>query len=216
MPVNMRTHGHGQGYADLNFLIPELIGSVDIRKGPYFADEGDFSSVGSVHVSLLDSVSKTMASITSGSFGYNRMFGVTSAKVGEGTLLVAGEANTYNGPWDNPDKLRKLNGVMRYSQGTADDGFSLTGDGLCQQMEFHRSGAAARDHLRRDRSLRRARSQRWRQFQPLLAVRPLCAQTDEDGASKANFYVIKSSLNLWNNFTYLPQRSRQWRPVSPA
>ncbi len=50
MPVNMRTHAHGQGYADLNFLIPELIGSVDVRKGPYFADEGDFSSVGSVHV----------------------------------------------------------------------------------------------------------------------------------------------------------------------
>ncbi|MGL4261692.1 MAG: TonB-dependent receptor plug domain-containing protein, partial [Afipia sp.] len=51
MPVNMRTHGHGQGYADLNFLIPELIQSVNIRKGPYFADEGDFSSVGAVHVS---------------------------------------------------------------------------------------------------------------------------------------------------------------------
>ncbi len=50
MPVNMRTHAHGQGYADLNFLIPELIASVNIRKGPYFADEGDFSSVGSVHV----------------------------------------------------------------------------------------------------------------------------------------------------------------------
>ena len=66
MPVNMRTHAHGQGYADLNFLIPELIGSVNIRKGPYFADEGDFSSVGSVHVNLLDSI-KTMASMTVGS-----------------------------------------------------------------------------------------------------------------------------------------------------
>jgi len=106
MPVNMRTHAHGQGYADLNFLIPELIGSVNIRKGPYFADEGDFSSVGSVHVSLLDSVNKTMASITAGSFGYRRILGITSTKLGEGTLLIAGEANTYNGPWDNPDNLR--------------------------------------------------------------------------------------------------------------
>jgi hypothetical protein len=126
MPVNMRTHAHGQGYADLNFLIPELIRSVNIRKGPYFADEGDFSSVGAVHVSLLDSI-KTMASITAGSFGYRRGFGVTSTKLGEGTLLIAGEANSYNGPWDNPDGLRKLNGVVRYSQGTAADGFSLTG-----------------------------------------------------------------------------------------
>ena len=56
MPVNMPTHAHGQGYADLNFLIPELIGSVNIRKGPYFADEGDFSSVGAVHINLLDSI----------------------------------------------------------------------------------------------------------------------------------------------------------------
>jgi len=98
MPVNMRTHAHGQGYADLNFLIPELIGSVNIRKGPYFADEGDFSSVGSVHVGLLDSVNRTMASITAGSFGYRRMLGITSTKLGDGTLLIAGEANTYNGP----------------------------------------------------------------------------------------------------------------------
>src|SRR4030088_1487353 len=127
MPINMRTHAHGQGYADLNFLIPELIGSVNIRKGPYFADEGDFSSVGSVHVGLLDYVTKTMASITAGSFGYRRILGITSTKLGEGTLLIAGEANTYNGPWDNPDNLRKLNGVVRYSRGTAEDGFSLTG-----------------------------------------------------------------------------------------
>jgi outer membrane receptor protein involved in Fe transport len=58
MPVNMRTHGHGQGYADLNFLIPELIGTVDVRKGPYFADEGDFSSVGALHVNLIDRLDK--------------------------------------------------------------------------------------------------------------------------------------------------------------
>src|SRR4029450_11375453 len=54
MPVNMRTHGHGQGYADLNFLIPELLGSIRVRKGPYFADEGDFSSAGSLHINFID------------------------------------------------------------------------------------------------------------------------------------------------------------------
>ncbi|HEY0219817.1 MAG TPA: TonB-dependent receptor plug domain-containing protein, partial [Afipia sp.] len=103
MPVNMRTHAHGQGYADLNFLIPELIGSVDIKKGPYFADEGDFSSVGAAHINLLDSlrgsVASSMASVTVGSFGYHRALGITSQPVGEGNLLIAGEANTYDGPW---------------------------------------------------------------------------------------------------------------------
>jgi outer membrane receptor protein involved in Fe transport len=201
MPVNMRTHAHGQGYADLNFLIPELIGSVDIRKGPYFADEGDFSSVGAVHVSLLDSVARTMASITAGSFGYRRGFGVTSARLGEGTLLVAAEAQGYNGPWDSPDELRKLNGVMRYSQGTATDGFSLTAMAYSNRWnstdqiparaiasgEIGRFGAL--DPSDGGNSDRFSLSGNW-------------AQSDAHGISKANFYVIKSSLNLWNNFTY--------------
>jgi outer membrane receptor protein involved in Fe transport len=200
MPVNMRTHAHGQGYADLNFLIPELIGSVNIRKGPYFADEGDFSSVGSVHINLLDSI-RTMASITSGSFGYRRGFGVTSTRVGEGTLLVAAEAATYNGPWDNPDDLRKLNGVARYSQGTAQDGFSLTAMAYANKWNStdqipSRAIASgelglygAFDPSDGGNSDRFSLSGRW-------------AQTDEGGSSKANFYLIKSSLNLWNNFTY--------------
>ncbi len=201
MPVNMRTHAHGQGYADLNFLIPELIASANIRKGPYFADEGDFSSVGSVHLGLLDSVQKTMASITAGSFGYRRAFGVTSTKLGDGTLLVAGEANTYNGPWENPDDLRKLNGVIRYSQGTATDGFSLTAMAYANRWNStdqipSRAVASgeiglygAIDPSDGGNSSRYSLSGRW-------------AQTDDTGSSKANFYIIKSSLNLWNNFTY--------------
>jgi len=200
MPVNMRTHAHGQGYADLNFLIPELISSVNIRKGPYFADEGDFSSVGSVHINLLDSI-KSMASTTAGSFGYRRGFGVTSTKIGEGTLLVAGEAAAYNGPWDNPDNLRKLNGVARYSRGTAEDGFSLTGMAYANKWNSTdqipaRAVASgeiglygAFDPSDGGNSNRFSLSGRW-------------AQPDETGSSKANFYVIKSSLNLWNNFTY--------------
>ena len=200
MPVNMRTHAHGQGYADLNFLIPELLSSINIRKGPYFADEGDFSSVGSVHINLLDSI-KTMASMTVGSFGYRRGLGVTSTKLGEGTLLVAGEVNAYNGPWDNPDNLRKLNGVMRYSQGTSENGFSLTGMAYVNRWNStdqipSRAVASgeiglygALDPSDGGSSNRFSLSGRW-------------AQTDEGGTSIANFYVVKSSLNLWNNFTY--------------
>jgi len=200
MPVNMRTHAHGQGYADLNFLIPELLSSINIRKGPYFADEGDFSSVGSVHINLLDSI-KTMASMTVGSFGYRRGLGVTSTKLGEGTLLVAGEVNAYNGPWDNPDDLRKLNGVMRYSQGTSENGFSLTGMAYVNRWNStdqipSRAVASgeiglygALDPSDGGNSNRFSLSGRW-------------AQTDEGGSSIANFYVVKSSLNLWNNFTY--------------
>jgi outer membrane cobalamin receptor len=127
MPVNMPTHGHGQGYADINFLIPELVQAVDVRKGPYFADKGDFASAGSVGINYLDKLPKNIAEVTFGSFGYARALAAGSSAVGSGSLLTAFEANKYNGPWDVPDNVRKLNGLLRYSQGTATDGFTLTG-----------------------------------------------------------------------------------------
>lgn len=98
VPVNMRTHAHGQGYADLNWLIPETISAMDVRKGPYFADESDFASVGSVRIGLIDRTEKGLAQVTAGSFGYRRLLGMDSAKLGEGAVLVAGEIGTYQRP----------------------------------------------------------------------------------------------------------------------
>ncbi len=79
MPINMRTHAHGQGYSDLNWLMPETVNSLEIRKGPYFADIGDFGSAGALNIGLIDSVAKTTASVTMGSFGYERLFGMGAA-----------------------------------------------------------------------------------------------------------------------------------------
>lgn len=205
MPVNMRTHAHGQGYADLNFLIPELIDSILVKKGPYFADEGDFSSVGVARINLLDSLRgagpASLAKVTAGSFGYWRGLGITSQPVGDGNLLIAGEVNTYNGPWSNPDDLRKLNAVIRYSQGTVENGFSLTGMAYANKwnstdqipLRAITSGQiglyGALDPTDGGNSDRFSISGKW-------------AQTGDTGASKVSFYAIKSSLNLWNNFTY--------------
>ncbi len=127
MPVNMRTHAHGQGYADLNFLIPELVGAVEFHKGPYFVRDGDFASAGSVRIDYLDKLNRNIALTTLGSFGLKRALSAASAPLGAGNLLVAGEAQTYDGPWVVPDTLRKFNGVVRYSQGTPLDGFAVTG-----------------------------------------------------------------------------------------
>ncbi len=80
VPINMRTHAHGQGYADLNWLMPETVNTLDIRKGPYFADEGDFGSAGNLHIGLIDSVDKAIAEVTAGSFGYRRIFGMGSGQ----------------------------------------------------------------------------------------------------------------------------------------
>jgi outer membrane receptor protein involved in Fe transport len=200
IPVNMRTHAHGQGYADLNWLIPETIAAVDVRKGPYFAEEGDFASVGSVHIGLIDRT-KGLAQVTAGSFGYRRLLGMDSAKVGDGALLVAGEIGTYNGPWDNPDNVRKLNGLVRYSQGTATDGVSLTGMAYANAWN-------STDQVPR-RAITGGLLDRFGSEDPSdggntnrFALSGRIAQTDEVGSWRANAYVVKSQLDLFNNFTY--------------
>src|SRR5262249_1586524 len=78
MPVNMRSHAHGQGYTDLNFMIPELISRIDYRKGTYFADDGDFSSAGSARISYIDRADRPLASLALGQGGYQRLLGIGS------------------------------------------------------------------------------------------------------------------------------------------
>ncbi|MGY3037056.1 outer membrane receptor protein involved in Fe transport [Bradyrhizobium sp. USDA 4354] len=200
VPVNMRTHAHGQGYADLNWLIPETIAAVDVRKGPYFADEGDFASTGSVHIGLIDRT-KGLAQVSAGSFGYRRLLGMDSAKVGDGSLLVAGEIGTYNGPWDHPDNVRKLNGLVRYSQGTATDGVSVTGMAYANtwnstdQVPQRAITGGLLDRYGSEDPSDGGKANRF-------ALSGRIAQTDDVGSWKANGYAVKSQLDLFNNFTY--------------
>ena len=201
MPVNMPTHGHGQGYADINFLIPELIRSVDVRKGPYYADKGDFASAGAVDINYLNGLPKNIAELTIGSFGYQRAMAAGSTKVGDGTLLAAFEANKYNGPWDVPDDVRKLNGVLRYSQGTATDGFSLT-------AMAYSNGWNSTDQVAQ-RAIDQGLIDRYGSLDPTdggtssrFSLSGSWAQSSDYGQTKANAYVIRSSLQLYNNFTY--------------
>jgi hypothetical protein len=95
IPINLPTHAHGQGYTDLNWLIPETVSGLAVRKGPYWADVGDFENAGNLHISVRDSVDQNIQSLTGGSFGYGRFLSLGSTKAGDGTLLYAGEFNTY-------------------------------------------------------------------------------------------------------------------------
>ena len=126
MPLNMPTHGHGQGYADANFLIPELMSYVVARKGPYFADEGDFSSAGAVHIYYKDEVPKGLVSATMGSFDYGRLFAIDNNKVNGGNLITAIEqaSTTVRGP-TRPDAQDQR--CWRWTTGTPDNGFSHDG-----------------------------------------------------------------------------------------
>ncbi len=202
MPINMRTHAHGQGYSDINWLMPELVSSMDIKKGPYFADEGDFASAGAVHINLLDSFDGHYAKTTMGSFDYMRSIGYGSIKTGEGNLLYAGELGYYNGPWDIPDNMHKLNGLLRYTQGNALNGFSVTG--MAYGNQWHSS----------DQIPERAVSEigLYGELDPTdggntqrFSLSTQWAKTDGSDSWKANAYVVRSALNLWNDFTYFLQ-----------
>jgi opacity protein-like surface antigen len=206
VPINLPTNVHGQGYTDLNWLIPEAVNGVDIRKGPYFADVGDFQNAGNLHISLRDSVERNIEQVTVGSFGFNRALLLGSTKLDSGSLLYAGAFNVYNGPWTNPDNVRSFSGLARYSQGTATDGVSLTAQayannwnaadqialravstgqiGYLGQQDPTDGGDASRFSL----------SARW-------------AQSDNVGAWKANAYIVSYTLNLFNNFDYFTPES---------
>jgi hypothetical protein len=201
MPVNMPTHGHGQGYADINFMIPELIQSVNVQKGPYFADVGDFGSAGSVAIDYVNKLPKNIAELTFGSFGYRRALAAGSTAVGAGTLLAAFEGVASNGPWDVPDNVRKLNGVLRYSQGTATDGFTLS-------AMAYSNGWNSTDQVAQ-RAIDQGAIGRFGSLDPTdggvssrFSLSSNWAQSGEYGQSKINAYVINSSLRLYNNFTY--------------
>src|SRR5262245_9016332 len=129
VPVNMVTHAHSQGYADLNFLIPELVAGVQYSKGPYYADMGDFATAGSSNINYATSLDRSIVRVEGGNYEFGRGLFAASPRVGDGHLLMAFETSTNDGPWDNPDQYRKLNGVVRYSRGDNVNGFSLTGMG---------------------------------------------------------------------------------------
>jgi outer membrane receptor protein involved in Fe transport len=115
VPVNMRSHGHGQGYLDLNFVIPELIERIDYRKGPYHAETGDFSLAGSAAFRTCDRLPQPFVEATVGEYGYYRALAAGSAAVGAGDLLIGLEGTLSNGPWLLDEDLEKVNGLVKLS-----------------------------------------------------------------------------------------------------
>jgi Carboxypeptidase regulatory-like domain/TonB dependent receptor-like, beta-barrel/TonB-dependent Receptor Plug Domain len=129
LPVNFPSHAHAQGYADSNFLIPELVSGVQYRKGPYYAEQGDFSSAGAANINYFNQLERPILNVTGGSYDFGRVLGAASPRVGPGYLLAAFETSYSNGPWVVQDAFRKYNGVLRYSVGDSQNGFSITGMG---------------------------------------------------------------------------------------
>ena len=201
MPVNMPTHAHGHGYSDLNWLIPELVGRIDYKKGPYYADEGDFSSAGAAHISLLDGLPKGIASLTVGQEQYARALITKSLPFGDGNLLYAIEAAHNNGPWDNPEKFHRLNGVLRYSFGNAANKSSIT-------AMAYSAGWNSTDQIPQ-RAVDQGLIDRFGAIDPSdggqtarYSLSYNTQRTLDDGTLKVNAYAIQSRLDLFSDFTY--------------
>ena len=175
VPVNTPTGAHAHGYADASFLIPELVSGVQYKKGPYFADEGDFSAAGAANINYLNRLDAPILRLNAGSDGWGRVFGAASPGLGGGHLLAALEVNHNDGPWERPDDYEKVNGVVRYSQGDNRNGFSVTGMGYWADWDStdqvaqrdrrnvggnhprargHRHGRSINDEARREAGLR--------------------------------------------------------------
>lgn len=119
--MNLRTHGHGQGYLDLNGLIPEIVAREDFRKGPYRADGGDFALAGAAYMTTIAGYDRPWLAVEGGSYGYQRVAaGGTLRDVGPGTLTLVAQAKAYDGPWQEPEHLRHLAGFAKYAMPAGD------------------------------------------------------------------------------------------------
>ena len=201
MLVNQRSHSHGQGWTDVNFIIPELGTLLEYRKGPFYAAEGDFSSAGAVNLKYANTLPSGIASIGIGQNGYARTLLANSRQVGDGNLLYAIELMHNDGPFTVKDNYQKKNGVLRYSQGTEANGFNVTA--MAYRATWHatdqiplravQSGALGRfdavDQSDGGQTSRYSLSGEWR-------------QASGNVATTVSAYVIRRRLDLFSNFTY--------------
>ncbi|HEX6708365.1 MAG TPA: TonB-dependent receptor [Albitalea sp.] len=201
MPANMPTHAHGHGYTDLNWLIPELVERIDYKKGPYFADEGDFASAGAAHIRSFRRLPQGIGSATVGAWGYRRGLVANSSLLGDGSLLYALEGARNDGPWEHPEKLHRLNAVVRYAFGDAANRSSLTA------MAYD-AGWNATDQVPL-RALEQGLIGRFGSLDPSdggnTSRASLSYQLEskrDDGTLKLDAYAIRSRLDLFSNFGF--------------
>ncbi|GCL66326.1 TonB-dependent receptor [Pseudaquabacterium pictum] len=210
MPVNMPTHGHGQGYSDLNFLLPELVDRIAYRKGPYFARSGDFSAAGSADIAYRTRLDAPLAQLTLGQRGHRRAVVAGSTEIRPGVhALGAVEWMGNDGPWTVPEGLLRRNGVFTLSGGTAAEGWqasamaytahwtatdqvpeNLIGTvydgrrfGRFDAVDASDGGKTSRDSLSAD----------WHRQSGI-------------GTTRVAAYAMRYRLDLWSNFTYALER----------
>jgi hypothetical protein len=212
VPVNTPTGAHAHGYADVSFLIPELVSGVQYKKGPYFADEGDFSAAGAANINYVNQLAQPVFSFSGGSNGWARAFAAASPRVGNGYLLGAFELNHNDGPWVRPDDYEKVNTVVRYSQGDNRNGFSVTGMGHWADWDSTDQVAS--------RAVDSGLISRFGYLDPSdggqsnrQSLAAEYQRSNGPSSLRATGFLLRNSLNLFSNFTYYlddPERGDQF------
>ncbi|MEM8710150.1 MAG: TonB-dependent receptor [Planctomycetota bacterium] len=202
VPINMRSHGHGQGYVDMNFLIPELVEKVGYRKGPYFADTGDFSSAGSVSIDYVRDLPNGIASLESGEYGFQRALFADQFQMGDGHLITAVETMHHDGPWEVDENFRKLNVMGRYVEGDQYNGADYT-------FGAYDGRWTATDHIAK-RAVQQGLIDRFGTLDPTsggnsrrFSLTGHWFGTGETSEWDVTAYAYRSELNLYSNFTYV-------------
>jgi outer membrane receptor protein involved in Fe transport len=196
-PVNLRSHGHGQGYLDLNFLIPELVERIDYRKGPYFADVGDFSAAGTIQFKTVDRLVEPEIAATFGSYGFYRALAAGSMGLGSGNLLVALDGTLSDGPWELDEDLKKINALIKVSQGSDDYGWNVSLSG------YHATWNAT-DQVP-ERAIDSGLISRWGNIDPALGGRTTrfgLTGNASFGKTTLNLFATYYDFRLLSNFTY--------------
>lgn len=203
IPVNLRTHGHGQGYLDLNFVIPEIVQRVDYRKGPYSAQVGDFSSAGSAEYKTVDALTENFAEVSAGENDFFRSVTAASFEIAPATiLLAAAEAQTYNGPWVLNQDLEKFNGLLKLSHTRENSQYEV-------MATAYDSTWTSTDQIPR-RAVESGAISRFGFIDDDLGGTTSrfslsgAAHFDHDDASSTdlNLFAVSYDFNLFSNFTY--------------
>jgi hypothetical protein len=199
MPLNLPSHAHGEGYADMNTVIPEFVRRVNFEKGPYYADIGNYGSAGSARVEYFKTLPRNFMNAEGGAFGFWRaVFGI-SQKLGPGSLLYGGEIYHHDGPWKHPDDYYKLNGLMTYRQGGDADGFSITARGYHGKWnssdQIPDNAVPVAGFFGTLDSTGGGTSQRY-------SLQGEWHRLHEDSMTRIAIYGFRYDLDLFSNFTY--------------
>jgi len=204
MAVNARSHAHGQGYADTNFIIPELIERVDYQKGAFAAENGDFSAAGAAQFSLVRILPKDFTKIELGEENYTRAVLAETFRQPGGSsaaTTVAAEAGYADGPWEKPEASRRLNSFARHVWAVGASDYAVTA--LAYDARWNSSDqiplrTVAAGDLNRYGNL--DASDGGESHRASLSFD--CSNRQPDATTVFNAYLVRSDLNLYSDFTY--------------